>query len=432
MVRNKSDFIFFWDAWILLLITYSAIEIPFSIVVHYHPGTIVYLADSIVALSFIIDIFIRFRTPILKDGKYISGSKAIAKSYLKGWFTVDFLSAIPFELLLLAGGSSSVFVTLSTFRLIKVLRIVSFKPAWEYKTNLNPGIVRLGFFFYFLFLCMHWMACGWVRLRIVGPEADMLDEYMKALYWCTTTVTTIGYGDITPDHHRNIEMIYTMAAQLLGAGAYGYIIGNIATLLTNIDVAKSRHRERVDMVDNFMKSKKMPKKLQERVHNYYEYLWESRHGYNDATILSDLPESFKYEFAIQLNKGIIEKVPLFKGADHSLIDEIVLFLKPCIYTPGDPICTYGEIGDKMYFINKGSVDVTSRDGKQVYATLKDGDFFGEIALLLKQPRNATISAKEYCDLYSLSKESFDRAISNYPDFEKSIQLMARERMNSGN
>ncbi|MEO5583214.1 MAG: cyclic nucleotide-binding domain-containing protein, partial [Saprospiraceae bacterium] len=62
----------------------------------------------------------------------------------------------------------------------------------------------------------------------------------------------------------------------------------------------------------------------------------------------------------------------------------------------------------------------------------EGDFFGEISLILRHPRNATIRAIEYCDLYSLDKESFDRVVSHYPEFEKDIQEMARERMNQGN
>ena len=420
MSRNKSDFIFFWDTWVLLLITYSAIEIPLNLVVHYTQPPIIYLANRIVLICFIIDIIIRFYT-----------AKKNAKKYLNGWFVVDLVAAIPFELLLLFSGGFVIPVFLRSLRLLKVLRVASFKPVWEYRINLNPGVVRLGFFFYFVLLCMHWISCGWVNIRIHPAVADMMHEYVKAFYWCTSTVTTIGYGDITPDHNRNIELIYTMAVEFLGAGAFGYTIGNIATLLTNLDIAKTRHREHVDAVDNFMKSKKMPKKLQERVHHYYNYLWESRQGYDDATILAELPESFKYEFAAVLNKDILKKVPMFKGADPNMLKEIAVCLKPCIYTPGDAICTYGEMGDKMYFINKGLVEVASKDRKDVYATLKDGDFFGEIALLLKQPRNATIRSIDYCDLFSLSKESFDQVISDYPDFEKNIQQMARERMNNG-
>lgn len=422
MIRGNSKFIYFWDLWIAFLATYAAIEIPYNITVHHDHSPLFDLADRLVLISFIADIFIRFRISILQNGVWINDSKIIAQKYLKGWFFVDLVSAIPLEFFM-----SPVFF--QSLRILKVLRLFNFKNKWEYTINLNPGLLRLGFFFIFMAFGVHWISCGWLELRIIEAGADRFKEYVKALYWCTTTVTTIGYGDITPDRERISEMVYTMIIQVLGAGAYGYIIGNIATLLTNIDIAKVQHRERTDRVNTFMKSKKFPEMLQERVRHFYEYLWDSRKGYDDSAILSELPESFKYEFAMLLNKSILEKVPLFKGADPNLIKEIVLCLKPCIYTPGDAICTFGEIGDNMFFINKGTVQVLSQNEQQVYAALKDGDFFGEIALLLKQPRNATIRATDYCDLYSLDKDLFDKAISNYPDFEKNIKVMAQERLN---
>ncbi len=427
-LNNKSEFIFFWDILISVLATYLAIQVPYDMISGYNPSGSVLILNLAVTTVFLVDIFIRFSQPLPHHLHATGHHISAAQRYLKGWFVIDVLAMIPYELIFT--GHYSLFLTglFCVLRLLKILRIVSFKAAWEYRIKLNPGIVRLVFFFYFLLLCMHWLACGWVKIRIAPPGADMLHQYILAFYWCVTTITTIGYGDITPNHDRNIELLYTMGAQLMGAGAFGYIIGNIATLLTNLDVAKTRHRERVDGVNNYMRSKKMPKLLQERVHHYYNYLWNTRKGYDDATILSELPESFRYEFALFLNENIIEKVPMFKGAEPALLKEILFFLKPCIYAPGDAICTYGDIGDSMYFINKGEVEVVSKDGNQVYATIKDGDFFGEIALLLKQPRNATIRAVGYCDLYLLSKESFDKVISDFPDFEKNIQKMAKERM----
>ncbi len=427
MIQGNGKFRYFWDLWIALAATYCAIEIPFRLVINYYPDQILFFADAIVILSFITDIFIQFKTTIIVNGKWVKDGKIIASAYLKSWFVVDLLAAIPLGFFFLPA-SSLPFMLSRLPKILKVLRLFNFKNKWEYTIKLNPGLIRLGLFFYFMGLGVHWISCGWLNIRLVDAGADMIKEYVKALYWCTTTVTTIGYGDITPDRERPLEMIYTMVIQVLGAGAYGYIIGNIATLLANIDIAKVHHRERADRVNTFMRSKKFPEALQERVHNYYNYLWATREGYDDSAILNDLPESFKFEFALLLNKNILEKVPVFKGADPNLIKEIVLCLNPCVFTPGDAICTFGELGDKMFFINKGSVEVVSEDGQKVYATLKDGDFFGEIALLLMQPRNATIRATDYCDLYSLDKDSFDKAIAHYPDFEKHIKEMAEERM----
>jgi len=427
MVQKKNrKFIFAWDIYISLLATYAAIEIPLGMVLDFTPPSFILSLNWLVTLSFIADIFIRFNS--FADQNKKNEHKAVRKKYPRGWLIIDVLSAIPFELV-------PALAFLRVLRLLKVIRVISFRTTWLYHINLSPVIVRLSFFTYFLGLCAHWISCVWLNIRVPfdndalpGHPANMVNDYIQALYWSITTITTIGYGDITPHHNRNVEMLFTMCVEITGVAAYGYIIGNIANMLTNMDMAKARHQEHVDRMNRFMKLKKIPEKLQEQVYQYYNYLWETRRGYNDATILSELPESFQFEFAMLLNKTIIEKVPLFKGADPNLVREVIFKLKPCIFIPGDEICAFGEIGDKMYFINKGTVEVVSEDGKQVYALLKEGDFFGEIALLLKQPRNATIRSVDYCDLYSLEKDSFDQVISNYPAFEKNIKNLAHERM----
>jgi voltage-gated potassium channel len=102
-------------------------------------------------------------------------------------------------------------------------------------------------------------------------------------------------------------------------------------------------------------------------------------------------------------------------------------MTPIVYTPGDTIVKAGELGFDMYFISKGSVDVLSADELTHYATLTDGQFFGEIALLLSTPRTATIRAREYCDLYRLNKETFDRILNRYPGFKKNIEELAEKR-----
>jgi CRP-like cAMP-binding protein len=77
-------------------------------------------------------------------------------------------------------------------------------------------------------------------------------------------------------------------------------------------------------------------------------------------------------------------------------------------------------GYSQIIYNSGTVEVLR--------TLSDGDFFGELALIHKQPRTATVRAVGYCDLYSLDRKAFIRTLNGYPDFVAHIEKISGERI----
>ena len=107
--------------------------------------------------------------------------------------------------------------------------------------------------------------------------------------------------------------------------------------------------------------------------------------------------------------------------------QLVLQLEPSVAIPGEPIVRRGEVGHRMYIINKGTVDVLAPEAGSVVATLTDGDFFGEFALLTSEPRSNTVVASAYCNLYSVNRESFDRVLEDFPDFAVEVRRIADER-----
>ncbi|KAM0344441.1 hypothetical protein ACHAPU_007625 [Fusarium lateritium] len=125
----------------------------------------------------------------------------------------------------------------------------------------------------------------------------------------------------------------------------------------------------------------------------------------------------------------IRSFPLFMSAPEEFLVAIGNHLKPQIQSPNDHIVTEGDEAKAMYWLVRGVVAVTSRDGEAVYAELNPGSFFGEIGVLMEMPRTATIVARTKCLLLVLKKEDLHAVIPRFPDMEKAIREEAQERLN---
>lgn len=124
----------------------------------------------------------------------------------------------------------------------------------------------------------------------------------------------------------------------------------------------------------------------------------------------------------------IRSFPLFMSAPEDFLVAIGAHLRPQIHSAHDHILTEGDEAKAMYWLVRGVVAVTSRDGEAVYAELKPGAFFGEIGVLMDIPRTATIVARTKCLLVVLKKEDLQAELPKYPEMEKAIRQEAQERL----
>ncbi|ODV91736.1 hypothetical protein CANCADRAFT_30072 [Tortispora caseinolytica NRRL Y-17796] len=124
----------------------------------------------------------------------------------------------------------------------------------------------------------------------------------------------------------------------------------------------------------------------------------------------------------------ISEFPLFKSAPESFLLEVAGKLRPHQAGPGDSIIIEGTEAKAMYWIVRGSVSVSSRDGESIYSTLQPGSFFGEIGILFNCPRTATVSAQSRCLLVVLTAEALHSILPSYPDVEKSLRNEAEVRL----
>lgn len=124
----------------------------------------------------------------------------------------------------------------------------------------------------------------------------------------------------------------------------------------------------------------------------------------------------------------LQSFPLFQSTPESFLFEVAQHLRPQLHAANDYILTEGDEAKAMYWLVRGAVAVTSRDGESIYAELKPGAFFGEIGVLMDRPRTATIIARTRCLLVVLTKGDFRKILPKFPEVERAIRDEAKERL----
>lgn len=373
--------------------------------------------DLLVSGISVINLFLYFKE---RDKKF---------KVLKDWMNIG----VFFDLICLLPLSLFAFIIfevqvdwLLLLNLLAVRHVYRIKGFLDHFDSLSPIIYRLIPLVISLPLLVHLLSCSWIALGsgTIGPDADKSLEYVRALYWSFTTLTTVGYGDIAA---KTIpQMLFACFVQVTGVGVFGFILSNVASLLSRSDAAREHHMDNLDKIETFMKTHHIPRDLRANVRAYYHYLWTSKKGYNDDSLLEGLPGKIQSELFYHINKTIIEKVPFLREAEKDLVDDLMQELQPRICVPGEKIFRVGDHGDALYLVHSGSIEVLNAENKRI-ANLGEGAFFGEMSLISNKPRSATVRADSFCDLYVLHKDSFDRVTEAYPHFKAHIEEIMRVR-----
>ncbi|HUX41766.1 MAG TPA: cyclic nucleotide-binding domain-containing protein [Rectinemataceae bacterium] len=419
-----------WNALVLVAIMGFAFIITYGEVFRgFQFSALYYLLN----LIFLVDLLLNFRTTIKRGHIRIEEPRGISQTYLHGWFSVDFIAAFPFELIpVLVFGSIPadhthfpLFLSLQALTLVKLLKAVRLLRDLFEVLGFTPAVRRLVTFGFWFAIGVHFMALGWIVVGAAESFRPHQDQYLRALYWVTTTIATIGYGDYTPDHNKNTQIIYAIVVQIFGVGMYTYLIANVASLVQNIDVARAAYQRRIEEVNAFLRAQEIPQPLQERVRDYYSYLWSQKRSVEPGSVVDELPKSLALDILLFLNRDLLAKVELFQGADELFIRESVQLLRPRVFLPDEYIIRQGEYGDCMYFITGGEVEI-SVDGSRI-TVLGAGSPVGETALVENERRNASVRCLTYSTGYQLSRSDFDALRAKYPEFDARVREIVERR-----
>jgi voltage-gated potassium channel len=122
---------------------------------------------------------------------------------------------------------------------------------------------------------------------------------------------------------------------------------------------------------------------------------------------------------------LVAKVPFFHDVGAAVIADVAQLLRPRDYPAGAVIVRRGEQGDCMYFVASGEVEIRVIPEA---IRLRAGDFFGELALLTGDPRNATVVAMGQCTLLRLDIVDFRQLLGRQPELARIIRIAADARL----
>lgn len=441
-IHPESKVIIAWESIIVLVSLYNYLSIPFRIAFKTDADGIWLILDLLSDTVLISDIFLRFKIGYIEQGEFITDRQKIRKNYRSTDLKINLIASLPIDFIVrifISPVPGYVIGIIRFPRLLRGFQCLGIFRRWENNVNVNPVVIRMINLVVTIFLIDHWVACLWFFIGEVAQisgeswltnasleSARTSTQYLNSLYWSITTLTTVGYGDITPTN--DLEIVFTLVIMFLGVSMYAFIIGNVASLIANLDANQGRFREKLDQIQAYMRERRIPAILQQQVRDYYQYMWEYSHDASmELDFLDELPHSIKTRIYLHLHQELLEKVPLFQDADKGFIEDLVIKLKPRILPPNDYIIREEQLGHEMYFIKRGEVIAFSEKTGRVYRTMTAGMFFGEIALLYSSRRTASVKTQTYCELFVLYKEDFDQVLENYPRFWEKIKEIAEQR-----
>jgi len=217
-----------------------------------------------------------------------------------------------------------------------------------------------------LFLIVLFLSSAAMFLIERHAQPTAFNSMPQALWWAVVTLTTTGYGDKVPI--TDLGRLLGGIVMICGIATFGLSTGILATGFA----AETRRR-------NFIRT------------------WD-----------------------------LVSKVPFFQSLDPAAITEITHLLRLLEVPERTAIIRRGKIGDCMYFIAAGEVQV---DVKPSPVRLGPGAFFGELALLGDSVRSANVTTTMPSTLLILDLADFRTFTANHPDLKRAIDAEAQRRMN---
>ena len=149
-------------------------------------------------------------------------------------------------------------------------------------------------------------------------ESTLTEAYVVSLYWAYITMITTGFGDIVPLNTG--ETAWCIFSMFVGVVITAMTIANLQRTIGQFDAARLTYQRKMELIEKFLRHRRLPADLQRRVTAFYDYQWQVLRGADEERLLRELPRSLQQRVANYMCRDIIAALPLLRGANRALLN----------------------------------------------------------------------------------------------------------------
>ena len=386
LLNPRSPRMMYWDALVGTFLLFTATFTPYEVAFLGDGDGLTVTVDArfvinrIVDLGFLMDMGFNFFLPYqTSDNRMITDHPTIVRKYLFGWFPLDCVSIVPYDLIgaMMQDDSLSNLKVLRAIRLLrlaKLLRIIRLGRLFrrfEATHEVNYAVLALNKFGFGILFLAHWMAClfyliaateakenNWVTgyFDVSAEDGLAIDKgslYVASVYWAVATLSTLGYGDVIPA--TNAERLYAVAGTFVGGAVYAYLLGSVCSIITNLDEGSNTFYRQMDELNRFMKEKSITTELRVKLRDYFRFRRNSRALVEWSGVMHLMSDALRLDVAEEVFGGWIRAMPIFRDCPKRLPAMLSAHLSSLVLSPHENIMANPVRRDSLFIVEKGLV-----------------------------------------------------------------------------
>jgi hypothetical protein len=385
--------------------------------------------------------------------------KKIIFKYLKTWFILDLAAVFPYFLItdMFISSNNSNDAALKTPQLLRLLKIMRFVRILRiirifkigklmYKleeyivTDTLSSIVDAIKLLTIILYVGHWLAwlfyfigdyessaepLSWITVNKI-IDSSLFTKYMTSYYWAFTTMTTVGYGDITPN--TNNEMLFVMFGMIVAWGVFAYSVGSIGTIVNKSNLMTAEFRTRMLHINQFLMKRDIPNELRLKIMSYLDYLCEYKRMYklDEEEALNMLNDNLRDQVIACINGNMLNNSGVFQAFNIIVLSQLTFKLRHHTYAIDDPIMEEESLGNNMYYVCKGSVVLIHKKTHTFIKEISLDAWWGELSFFSEAPRRVTVRSKNFTEVVYITKEDFMKIVKDDEDSLKIMKMIKRK------